>query len=264
MQYVEFNDKYGQQKLVRLALRKAGGDRKLANIIGASKGAIYDYSKAKRRMPYNRFKLFLKYLSLDEESFSFNLVLKKEWLSRGGKKSYLQKIKNNSFENNLRKMKESSSARMKKWHREMRQNHRTDYFKIQYQRFKKVGNYKFTTKKGEKVRNKLEKYIADTIFALNLDYEYEPFLDLGRKVYFPDFKVGNILIEGTMWRGAQKAYQLRKKIFELEKERFQVVVVVPSKLEKYYKIIVDYVVKEEELKNFLNGCRPSSSDKARH
>ena len=61
-------------------------------------------------------------------------------------------------------------------HKEMKKKDPEKYYKGQYEKFKKVGLYKYKTKRGELVRNKLEKDTADILFSLKLNYEYEPYV----------------------------------------------------------------------------------------
>ncbi|MBE7056898.1 MAG: hypothetical protein E7388_05610 [Ruminococcaceae bacterium] len=49
------------------------------------------------------------------------------------------------------------------------------------------------TDRGELVRSKSERFIADTLFKLNLDYRYEQRIDLGGIIMHPDFTVKNPL-----------------------------------------------------------------------
>lgn len=45
------------------------------------------------------------------------------------------------------------------------------------------------TDRGEMVRSKSEKFIADTLYKFNLDYRYEQVLNLGGVIFYPDFTV---------------------------------------------------------------------------
>lgn len=48
---------------------------------------------------------------------------------------------------------------------------------------------KFKTKKGDYVRSKSEKIIADLLYDYGLEYVYEAGITLDYKEYFPDFTV---------------------------------------------------------------------------
>jgi len=145
--------------------------------------------------------------------------------------------KEGTFAENMKKLKIISSERMKKWHKRMKRYNKEEYYSIQYSRFKKIGNYKFETKSKEMVRNELEREIANTLFDLKIKYKYEHLINVKRKCYFPDFIIGSTVIECTMWRGKENAYKLKKKIFDLRKYGFNVYVVIPKTLFKYYKCL---------------------------
>lgn len=51
----------------------------------------------------------------------------------------------------------------------------------------------YDTDRGEKVRSKSEKIIADTLYRMNIPYQYEPQLKLaGNKIVYPDFACLNV------------------------------------------------------------------------
>ena len=52
--------------------------------------------------------------------------------------------------------------------------------------------YPIITEKGETVRSKSEKLIADKLFYNNIPYKYEAKLVLGNKIVFPDFTILNV------------------------------------------------------------------------
>jgi len=117
------------------------------------------------------------------------------------------------------------------------------YYEMQYSKFKKIGGYNHKTKRGEKVRNILEKQIANILHKLNINYEYEPLIKSDGKYFFPDFIINKkIVIECTSWKGEIKAYKLKEKINHLKKD-YNVFVVIPKNLYTYYKILDNYLVK---------------------
>jgi len=125
----------------------------------------------------------------------------------------------------------------------MKKERPEEYYQIQYNNFKKIGEYKYQTKKGEKVRNILEKQIADILNKMNIEYKYEPLIKSNNKYFFPDFLVNkNIIIECTMWKGETKAYKLKEKIKNLEKD-YKIFVIIPKTLYSYYKILDNYLIK---------------------
>jgi hypothetical protein len=144
-------------------------------------------------------------------------------------------------------MRKASSSRMKKWHKEMREQNLKLYHELQYSRFKKIAGYKTETKKGHLVRNTLEKMIADALFDAGIAYEYEPFVFSNGSPYFPDFLAGSTIIECTAWKGESKSKQLAKKILDFEAGGFEVIVVVPKALASIYKLIEKNIIYQEEL-----------------
>ena len=134
------------------------------------------------------------------------------------------------------------SIKLKKWHKDMKKNNPKEYYLLQYNRFKKIGGYKFITNKGEFVRNKLEKDAADLLYALNIPYEYEPLIKSENRYFFPDFVIKNkIILECTSWRGEIKAYKLRDKTKFLKK-RYSVFVLIPKDLYSYYRILDNHLI----------------------
>lgn len=142
-------------------------------------------------------------------------------------------------------MRESSSREMKKWHSKMKQNNPDKYYEIQHSRFRRVGNKKLKTKNGEFVKNKLELYFANLLFKNNIKYEFEPEIKISNKTYFPDFKVGKILVECTYWKGKDKAIQLKKKNKTYKSAGFKPFVLIPKRLESFYKCIQKQIVMTE-------------------
>ena len=63
--------------------------------------------------------------------------------------------------------------------------------------FPEEGKYK--TNRGEYVRSKSEKIIADTLDRYNVPYQYEPLLELGHSTVYPDFAVLNVRTRQTFY-----------------------------------------------------------------
>ena len=57
----------------------------------------------------------------------------------------------------------------------------------------------FKTLKGHLVRSKSERFIADTLYMLNIPYRYECFLDLGGHIIYPDFMILKPNSELLLW-----------------------------------------------------------------
>lgn len=248
-----------QKNIINMAIKKAGSERKLAKTLNVVKSAIY-YYKHKGR-PISRYVLnkLMKFLGLEEVDIEqiIQKRLDKNWKQRiGGKASYLKKVRSKTFRKNLIKMKKASSRLHKKLRKELGEK----YFLEQYERFKKIGSYKFKTKRGELVRNTLEKKIADTLFQFGINYQYEPCINVNKKYYFPDFKVGNLIVECSMWKGFDKAMKLKKKIKDLQQRGYKVFVITPNNLRKFYKSIEEYLIDENKLlKNILSPRSPRSN-----
>jgi len=78
----------------------------------------------------------------------------------------------------------------------------------------KDGKY-FTTLNGIKVRSKSEQYIADWLYRHNLQFEYEPLLNIKDFEFNPDFHIpaANVYIEHV----SNKSYAMRDKEEQFEK-----------------------------------------------
>ena len=120
------------------------------------------------------------------------------------------------------------------------------YHLMQYEKFKKIGGYKFTTKNGEKMRNSFEKKIADHLYELKIPYKYEPLIKVKDRYFFPDFVINDkIIIECTAWKGETKAYKIKEKV-DLLKRKYKVYVVIPKNLYTYYKILDNHLIQGVE------------------
>ncbi|MFA5126337.1 MAG: hypothetical protein WC462_05045 [archaeon] len=251
--YVEI-DKGIQSDLLQKSISRAGSERKLARITQIPSGMIYFYKNSTYRLPYDRFSAVLNFLGLNENDCLFELIDANEYRSKGGKATYAKYKESGRFPTIHKKMRLASSLKMKEWHKHMKRTKTKEYYELQYARFKKVSPYKIKTKKGHFVRNQLEKEVADLLYERKIDYDYEPYIYVFNKVYFPDFVFGKTVLECTSWKGVQKACSLRKKIVKLEKAGFVVFVVVPEALRSFYKLIEKNIIYQEELvgKDFFN------------
>lgn len=160
----------------------------------------------------------------------------------GGKKCVLSKRRAGTLEKNLSLLKKMSSERMKDWHKRMKKEDPFVYHQIQYARFKKIASYSCKTDRGELVRNRLEKEIADRLNAMGVDYSYEPCLRAHGSMYFPDFLFGKTILEVTEWKGYQKARSLRTKAWDYLAEGFRVLIVVPRSLWGYYAPVRKWLI----------------------
>lgn len=232
-----------QSELLNLAISKVGSERKLSKKLNISNGAIHKYKHEKSYLPLDRYGSLLHFLKKSKSEFEVVDTLLTNWRQiKGGKNCVAIKRKLGTLEMNLSKMRKASSKWMKLWHKNMKLNNPIIYYNLQYSRFKKVNSYKIRTKKGHLVRNILEKQVADALHIKKIDYEYEPLVKAGKRYYFPDFLIKNIVLECTMWKGSQNGYKLRKKIINLEKSGKIVFVIIPRKLYKYYSMLGNRVV----------------------
>lgn len=238
-------DKNQQKDLINKAIKKAGSYRNLAETLKIPKASICNYKS--ETIPKNRFDLIVNFLEIKNPE---RLIIKKlndNWKQViGGKNCVKRKKEKNIFNKQLKKAQKKGALKLKEWHKSMKENNPEKYYLIQYSRFKKIGKYKYKTKRGELVRNLLEKQTADFLYGKGINYQYEPLIKADNKYFFPDFVLnGNIIIECTMWRGEIKAYKLKEKIRHLEKE-YKVFVLIPKSLYKYYKILNNHLIFELE------------------
>jgi len=236
-------EKKKQEKLINRAIKKAGTYRSLSKILNIPKATIYNYKS--ETIPKERFDLIVNFLKVKNPD---KLIIKKlsdNWKQiLGGKNSVKSKIEKGTFEKQIKEARSKNSKRLREWHKSMKRNNPKEYYLIQYSRFKKIGGYKFKTKKGELVRNIFEKQVADQLHKKRIKYKYEPLVNIGKKYFFPDFLINNkTIIECTMWKGESKAYKLKEKIKHLKK-KYQVFVIVPKHLNKYYKILNSHLINE--------------------
>lgn len=166
---------------------------------------------------------------------------------KGGSKLIEKKMKEESFQDRLEKLKSASSKRMKKWHERMKESSPEDYCKMQYERYKKISDYEYNTERGEEVRNKLEKRVADYLYNKDKDYKYEPYLYIASNAFFPDFLYGDNIIECTSGKGYDKAERLKEKIRNYKNKGFETIIFIPQRLKKYYKKVEGHI--ETDLQN---------------
>ena len=148
-------------------------------------------------------------------------------------------------------LKKASSQYMKNWHAEMKKLEPKSYFSLQHARFKSISGYKFIANKGHKVRNKFEQEVANTLHSIPVDYEYEPLIKISETSMFPDFKIGNLVIECTSWKGESKARLLAVKIQKYEEAGFVVRVVIPENLRSFYKSIENHIISPNGIKSLF-------------
>jgi len=137
------------------AVRKAGSERKPEKLTGIPHASVHYYKKFKWRLPYNRFNLLAGFLGFKKSDFVFELIDPKEFRVKGGIEVQEKYLKENRFFEIHKRMRRGSSNYMKKWHQKMKKENPEAYYKLQYERFKKVADYKKRTMRGEFVRTDL-------------------------------------------------------------------------------------------------------------
>lgn len=229
--------------IISKAAKKAGGMKNLSEKLKITKSTLYYYYNGQRLVSEERFNRILDYTDIKLKEVFILEKFPDNWKQIiGGQNCVRKKIKKGTLEMELKKCRIKSGELLKKWHNTMKKDNLEEYHRIQYERFKKIGGYKHTTKNGEKVRNELEKDIANILKNKQIPYEYEPLIKIRNKVFFPDFVINNkIIIECTAWRGYDKATKLKNKI-NLLKNKYKFYVVIPKGLYNYYKILDNHLV----------------------
>lgn len=231
------------KNLIESAWKKAKTIRNLEKKTGIRKSEIYYYHKETRPLNLKNLIAIEKYLKIKINENHIKEILPDNWKQiKGGKNCVKIKKKNGTYEKQLAKFLSKTGKGGKNMHRKLKKENPEKYYRMQYEKFKKIGGYKYTTKNGEKVRNELEKDVADILKDCNIRYEYEPYVNIKDKAFFPDFLINNkIIIECTAWKGFDKAIKLKEKIKHL-KRKYKVYVVVPKPLNKYYKILNKHLI----------------------
>ncbi len=234
-----------QNWLLEKAIEKAGSERKLKKILNIPNQTINRYRQEQSFISEERFNLIINFLNINGKEIE-NIIenkLDENWGSKKGGISLIKKHKENGTYNSyLNYLKKRGRVLFTQLHKDLKRKDPEAYYKDQYERFKKVGEYKYKTKRGEMVRNKLEKDTGDILFSLGANYEYEPYIFANNFAYFPDFKINNIIIECTAWRGYLKVNKLKKKLRDFEKEGFKVWFVIPEEIKKFYKPFEDKIL----------------------
>ena len=249
---VGFNDEKSKKEFFSSVKKhsRASSWRELWHFLGAKK-TFQSYMYGNLLIPK---KLFDRTLCMipkrDAAKICANIFAKPaNWGQTKGGFSVQQKYREeNRFDKIHLGMRNGSSEYMKKWHARMRGQYPGEYFELQHERFKCASGYKFIAKKGHFVRNQFELEIANILHSLSLDYDYEPPIKFSSTSLFPDFKIGNLLIECTAWKGNQKADALSNKIQKYEAAGYKVRVVIPEKLSRFYKSIENHIISPNDLK----------------
>jgi hypothetical protein len=233
------------KEIINTSFKKVKDVKKFAKKIRIPKSTLYLYRNEKRLISEKNLKKLQEFTNIQIQEEDIAKKFPDNWKQIiGGKKCTEKKRINNTLNTQLEKARKKISFEKsaKAWHIRMKRDNPDEYHMIQYERFKKIGGYKFITKKGEKVRNLLEKQTADILFDNKIEYKYEPMIRFNKKYFFPDFLIKPyIIIECTAWRGFDKATKLRNKI-DCLKGKYRVFVLIPKALNNYYKILNNHLV----------------------
>lgn len=234
-----------QREILEKAILKAGSERKLKEILDIPNQTINHYRNELINISEDRLNLVLNFLKSDRNEVEkfIEKKLKENWGREKGGTNLIRKYKDSgNYDKYLSYLKIRGRKIFVKLHNDMKNKNPEIYYKTQYERFKKVGEYKCKTKNGEIVRNDLEKDTADFLYSIGLKYKYEPYVRVNGSVYFPDFRVGNLILECTAWRGYLKIKTLKNKLRDFEKEGFNVRFIIPVEIKKFYKSFDDKII----------------------
>ncbi len=128
--------------------------------------------------------------------------------------------------------------------------------RLHIQKFRKTlskdGKY-FTTLNGIKVRSKSEQYIADWLYRHNLQFEYEPLLNIKDFEFTPDFYIpaANVYLEHVSLR----SYAMRDKEEQFEKGKLLLVRTYEpmTKDSALFNHTLDMIIKSRVSKNAYSG-----------
>lgn len=232
-------------KIITQTFKKVRDIKKFSKEIKIPKSTLYLYRDEKRLISEKNLKKLEEFLDIKVTEEEIIKQLPDNWKQViGGKNCAEKKKKEGTLYNQLKEARKKIpfGKSAKAWHTRMKRDNPDEYHMIQYERFKKIGGYKFITKKGEKVRNLLEKQTADILFDNKIEYKYEQMINFNKIYFFPDFLIKpNIIVECTAWRGFDKATKLKSKI-DCLKSKYRVFVLIPKALNNYYKILNNHLV----------------------
>jgi hypothetical protein len=223
--------------------QKTGSIKLLSSELNIAKSMLYRYLNRKTAINEKRLNQILDYAKIKMNNKMICQTFPDNWKqTKGGKNCVKSKKKKGTYQKQLELCHKKSSEYMKKLHKEMKKTKPKEYYISQYEKFKKIGGYKYLTENNEKVRNKLEKDVADILKNSKIQYQYEPYININNKAFFPDFVINkNIIIECTAWKGYDKAIKLKKKI-KILKNKYMIYVIIPKDLYNYYKILDKHLV----------------------
>ncbi len=247
-----------QKEFMKKAIAKAGSERKLSDISGIPKGSINSLKNEARNLSDTYALKLTLFLGMNLNELDFMDRLQTNWGQiKGGNELIRRKKASDSFNETIERLKKVSSRRMRDWHRTMKKENPEEYHILQYERFKKIGGgYKFSLSTGVKVRNTLERDVGNFLVKNFLDVKYEPYLNILNKVYFPDFVIGNVIVEVTGWKhpSDEKINKLNEKIKAYVERGYKICFFVPIKYRKFYKRLICSVISTRgKLREFIDA-----------
>jgi predicted nuclease of restriction endonuclease-like RecB superfamily len=92
----------------------------------------------------------------------------------------------------------------------------------------------------------------------NIIFEYERLVNCNSRYYFPDFSLGEVVIECTFWDDVdQKAKELSEKVENYRKLKVETIVVTTSRyIERYSNLLAHLnviVITSDKLTEVLDG-----------
>ncbi len=236
-----------QKEIINKAITKAGSERRLSKLLAIPKSSLYRYKFEINNLPEYRLHELIDFINLTRNELIITKRPSNWGQVTGGINCVINKKLKGTFQNEIANLKLISSKRMKEWHKQMKKESPERYYKIQYERFKKInGGYKYQLMDTTPVRNKLEKIVGDFLISQGIKFEYEPYFNYNGKAYFPDFKVKDTIIEVTEWTkpNIERIKKLKSKINNYQKNGFKVIFFIPKRIRKFYKAIGDFIISD--------------------
>lgn len=127
---------------------------------------------------------------------------------------------------------------------------------------KRAGRKTAIGPKGEKMSNELEALTAKTLIDADIDYKYESMLVINNKIFYPDFIVGDCIIECCYWGSVERWKYLSWKLNLINQAGYNCFVVTKQRCKKLTKFLQKTVsiFFEDNLKDCVhllpNGWQP--------
>ncbi len=247
-----------QRELLQRAIKKAGSERKLAKSTKLPKGSISSIKLEKRVLSEKHALEICNFLNISLNEMNYKEKLPHNWAQiKGGNILIMRKKENGTFQETVERLRKVTHKRLVEWHKYMRENEPKKYYTWQYERFKKVGRgYQYSLTNGTKVRNELEKEVGDYLIKHFNGVEYEPYINIKDKAYFPDFKYKNVLVEVTEWKhpSEKRIKNLKRKCNDYEAQNYVLCFYIPRIFRKFYKFLKSPVITTlPKLKEFINA-----------